>query len=382
MKMVSNKGKSRDYIAALKASPTIRELKFMLYRVRQNPLSLIGLGIILFFVFVGLFAPLLAPPKPGFDPFMIPRRSYSPIPQPPSMAYPFGLSPDGYDIYYGCVWGTITAFRVGVTVVAFALVIGVIIGILAGYYGGIVDEILMRFTDVIIVFPGLILALAFSIALPSTLGITAVPVMIAISIIAVLITLMQVLREGLSRKGTLTLSVTIVLVAITIFLYVGAIPNVKLISLELSKLDKVLLALTLVGWPGYARVIRGEVLRVKTEDYVEAAKAAGCSDFRILTRHIIPNAIYPILILASLDIGSIVLTAAALSFLGVGAEPGFADWGQLVEKSQQFLGTGELLVKYWFIWIIPGAFIFIFSLGWNLLGDAIRDIMDPTLRRR
>jgi peptide/nickel transport system permease protein len=101
-----------------------------------------------------------------------------------------------------------------------------------------------------------------------------------------------------------------------------------------------------------------------------------------MTRHIIPNAIYPILILASLDIGAIVLTAAALSFLGIGAPIDYADWGQIIQKAQNYMGTAGSLFNYWYIWIVPGIFIFIFGLGWNLLGDAIRDILDPTLRRR
>jgi peptide/nickel transport system permease protein len=160
-------------------------------------------------------------------------------------------------------------------------------------------------------------------------------------------------------------------------------PPIYTMSLELTDLDKVLIALALVGWPGYTRVMRGEILRVRQEDYVEAAKAVGCSDFRIIVRHIIPNAMYPVIIMASLDIGSIVLTAAALSFLGIGAPLGYADWGQMISFARNWIWAGiENPWQYWYTFTIPGIFIFVFVLGWNLLGDAFRDILDPTLRRK
>ncbi|MBX5329133.1 MAG: ABC transporter permease [Candidatus Bathyarchaeota archaeon] len=372
-------------------SPTIKEIKFMLYRIRQSPLSLMGSGIILFFALVGILAPILAPPNPSWDiagyegknPFILPRVSYVTEPQPPSLAHPFGLTPEGFDIYYGAVWGAITAFRVGIYVVGLSLIIGITVGLLAGYYGGIIDEILMRFTDIIIIFPGLVLAMAFALALPQTLSITLREMLPIFAIISLILTIsLMISKGGPSWKWVVIQDAAIITLIVSVLIFTGNLPNVNIISFSMTKLDKVLIALVLVGWPGYTRVIRGEVLRVRSEDYIEAAKASGCSDFRIISRHILPNAVYPILILASMDIGSIVLTAAALSFLRVGAEMDFADWGQLVEKSQTYMGTGSSLIRYWYIWVIPGAFIFLFSLGWNLLGDAIRDIMDPTLRRR
>ncbi|MCL6578909.1 MAG: ABC transporter permease [Candidatus Bathyarchaeota archaeon] len=372
-------------------SPTLKEIRFMLYRIRQSPLSIIGSVIIMFFAIVAVLSPILAPPNPSWDvagyagksPFILPRVSYVVEPQPPSLAHPFGLTPEGFDIYYGIVWGSITAFRVGIYVVALSLIIGVTVGMLAGYYGGTIDEILMRITDIIIIFPGLVLAMAFALALPQTLSITLREILPIFAIISLILTIsLMISKGGSSWKWVIIENATIISVIASVLIYAGNIPNVNLISFSMTKLDKVLIALVLVGWPGYTRVIRGEVLRVRSEDYIEAAKASGCSDFRIIGRHILPNAVYPILILASMDIGSIVLTAAALSFLRVGAEMDFADWGQLVEKSQIYMGTGSSLLRYWYIWVIPGAFIFLFSLGWNLLGDAIRDIMDPTLRRR
>jgi peptide/nickel transport system permease protein len=372
--------------------PGIKELRFMLNRIRKSPLSLIGSFIILLYVVMAVSAPYIAPPNPRWDlfkvpdPFIIPDATNTVEPAPPSTDHPLGLTVDGYDIYYGCIWGAITAFRVGVYVVALALAIGLSVGLIAGYYGGLIDEVLMRFTDIIIAFPGLILSMALAIALPSQLNLSLViflPIIGAVFLILAIMDLLKPDRTILFKRRTfIFVAIASALLAEMSLILFGTVQGVTVFSLQLTKLDKVLIALILVGWPGYTRVIRGEVLRARNEDYVEAARAVGCSDFRIIFRHIVPNTIYPILILASLDVGSIVLTAAALSFLGIGADPNYADWGQLVQKSQTYMGTGPQLMTFWYIWVIPGVFIFTFGLGWNLLGDAIRDILDPTLRRR
>jgi peptide/nickel transport system permease protein len=144
-----------------------------------------------------------------------------------------------------------------------------------------------------------------------------------------------------------------------------------------------MLSLTIVGWPGYSRLIRGEILRIKNEDYVEAAKSVGCSDLRVIYKHILPNSIYPILIVFTLDIGTVVLGAAALSFLGIGAPPGYADWGQIIALSMNWIyGAPSNPFGNWYTFVIPGLFISMFVMGWNLLGDALRDILDPTMRRK
>jgi len=304
--------------------PTIRELKFSISRLKKSPLSIAGFAIIGMFAIIAILAPMIAPsghPSQGGDDYKMPRDSFWEIPNPPNAQHPFGTAKGQWDIFYGCIWGTRSAFRIGIWVTFSALAIGLAVGIIAGYYGGIIDELMMRFTDIILAFPGLILAMAFVTVLEPA----------------------QVM----------------------------------------SRLDAVLLALVLVGWPGYSRVIRGEILRVKTEDYVEAAKAVGCSDLRVIWKHVLPNSIYPILIIASLDIGSIVLTSAALSFLGLGAPLGYADWGQIISFSRSYIyGRTNDPFCYWYTFVIPGLFIFSFVLGWNLLGDAMRDILDPTLRRK
>lgn len=300
----------------IKESPRIKELRFILSRIKENPLSIVGLALVVFFGIIALMAPILAPPTEGRDPYIIPRSGYYPEPQPPSPSHPFGTTQGQYDLYYGVIWGTRAAYRIGVLVVGVSIVIGILVGSLAGYYKGIVDEILMRLTDIILAFPGLILAMALVVAFG-------------------------------------------------------------------PGLDSITLALILVGWPSYARLIRGEFLRISSEDFVEAAKAIGCSDVRIIVRHILPNAIFPLLVYASLDIGSIILVAAALSFLGLGPPEGYADWGQLISLSRNWItGTAQNPFAYWHVYTIPGIFLFLFVMGWNLLGDAFRDVLDPMLRRR
>ncbi|MCK5429735.1 MAG: ABC transporter permease subunit, partial [Anaerolineales bacterium] len=140
--------------------------KFWLYQLRKNPLSLLGVSLILFFAIIALFAPLIAPPPEGhIDPYQIPRDGYSPIPQPPSEEHIFGTTEGQYDVFYGVIWGTRTAFQVGIIVMGTTLIFGIFLGSLAGYFGGVVDEVIMRITDIFLAFPSLILAMAITVAL-------------------------------------------------------------------------------------------------------------------------------------------------------------------------------------------------------------------------
>ncbi len=284
-------------------------------RLKRNPLSTAGFVIITAFLVVATLAPVLAPPQASArDPYLIPHDGFLPDPMPPSAGHPLGTTGNQYDLYYGIVWGTRTAFRVAVVVVVISVLLGLTLGSLSGYYGGRIDETVMRITDIFLAFPGLILAVVVT----------------------------SVLGKGLSH---------------------------------------VMIAVALVNWPLYARLLRGDILSVRQRDFVEAARAAGAGDLRIVLRHVIPNSIYPFLVVAAFDMGLIVLTAAALSFLGLGAEVGYADWGQLINMSRSWiLGVPGNPFVYWYTVIFPGTVIFLFVLGWNLLGDAFRDILDPRLR--
>jgi peptide/nickel transport system permease protein len=295
----------------------VSDWRFIASRVVKNPLALLGSVIIVTFIVIAIFAPLIAPTPEGHaEPYEIPRDGYSPIPRPPSEEHIFGTTAGQYDIFYGVIWGTRSAFNVGLVVIAIVVAVGIILGSLAGYFGGIVDEVIMRITDVFLAFPFLILAMAIVAAIGPSLR-------------------------------------------------------------------SVIIALTVVSWPSYARLIRGDILQVREEDYIEAARGIGASSWRVILRHALPNAIYPTLVMASLDIGAVVLSAAALSFLGLGPPEGYADWGQLTSFARNWIvGPLSAPFKYWYTVIIPGLFILFFVLGWNLLGDAFRDILDPRMARR
>ncbi len=299
-----------------------------------NPLSIAGMIIIAAFFLIGIFAPALAPPQA--DPYTIPRDGFNPQPRPPGtewLSRPpevpawyklvygrddwihiFGTASGQWDIFYGIVWGTRTAIFTGVFITAITLTIGIIVGSLAAYYGGRLDDLLMRITEIFMAFPFLLAALTLSAVLTPVMGKNIWP------------------------------------------------PTIALVSF---------------GWMTYARVVRGDILTVRERDYVLAARVIGAKDSRILIRHILPNAIFPTMVLASLDVGTYVVTFAALSFLGVGTEIGYADWGQIIAFARPFILS---LDTYWYIIVFPGLALILFGLGWNLVGDALRDILDPKLR--
>ena len=296
--------------------PRLRELKFTLVRIFRNPSALIGVTLILFFAGVAVFAPQIAPPKWPHNPYMMPHKGFSPTPKPPSPSNIFGTTAGQYDIFYGAVWGTRTAFKIGLFVVGFAALVGISLGAVAGYYGGIIDEVLMRITDIMWAVPTLVLAMAIVVAF---------------------------------GRG----------------------------------LDKIMIALALVQWRWYVRVIRAEILTLRDQDYVQAAKLMGVAEPKIILRHILPNAIYPVLIMATMDMGSMVITASFMSFVGLGAPKGFSDWGQMVALARNYIvGPPDDPLKFWYTIVIPGACIVLFVLAWNLIGDALRDAFDPKLRRR
>jgi peptide/nickel transport system permease protein len=148
-------------------------------------------------------------------------------------------------------------------------------------------------------------------------------------------------------------------------------------------LDKIMIALAMIQWRWYVRVIRSEILTLRDEDFVQATKIMGVSDAKIILRHILPNAIYPVLIMASMDMGSMVITASFLSFVGLGSPRGYADWGQMVALARNYIvGPPDDPLKFWYAIAIPGGCIVLFVLAWNLIGDALRDAFDPKIRRR
>jgi peptide/nickel transport system permease protein len=258
-----------------------------------------------------------------------------------------GTTEGQYDIMYGVVWGTRTAFRVGIVITLITTLIGLIVGSLAGFYGGWIDEILMRITEVFLVFPFLLAAITLTSVLQTVYGRGEANFLVFIAKGLALITFGQSLSKDLDP--------------IQIQILTG------------------MLAIIVFGWMTYARVIRGNILSVKEFEYALAARLIGASDMRILFKHLLPNAVFPVLVLASMDIGSYVLTFAALSFLGLGAQRGYADWGQMISFARSWIPS---LGQYWYIVVYPGMAIILFVLAWNLVGDALRDILDPRMRGR
>ena len=251
----------------------------LLKRICKNKTSLAGLILVLFFALMALFAPVFAPVQNANNPYQLPQTSYQIEPQGPSAQHWLGTTEQQYDLYYGVIWG------------------GLLVGGIAAYFGGKVDEVLMRLTDVVFAVPSLVLAMVIA----AMLG-----------------------------------------------------PDIK----------NMMIALTAVAWPSYARLVRGDILSVKERGFVTAARTLGASGSRIFWRHIIPNSIYPAVVVASLDIGYVVLTAASLSFLGLGAQPGTADWGQLIAMARNWvLGAPGHPLAYWYTVVVPGGAIFLFVLG-------------------
>ena len=283
-------------------------------KLLNRPLSFVGFLLLFGFVVIAVAAPWLAPPKHASQPYRIPRDGYWAEPKPPSAEHLFGTAQGQYDIYYGVVWGTRTAFRVGIIVTLSACFIGMTVGSIAAYYGGLVDELLMRIVDIFYTLPFLVAAMVLTV----------------------------VLGRSLTNS---------------------------------------MIALTAFTWMGYARVIRSEILRLRELDYASAAKSIGASNFRILVRHIIPNALYPIFVMVSMNIGSMVISVSTLSFLGLGAEVGYADWGQMISLARNWiLGSSGNAMAYWYTVVCPGVPILLFVLAWNLVGDALRDVLDPRMR--
>ncbi|MDD2922349.1 MAG: ABC transporter permease [Anaerolineales bacterium] len=302
----------------------------------KTPASVMGFVLITFFALIALAAPVIAPPVNPNEPYKIPRDGFRAEPQPMGSQWktkapplPFwwkpvmgtdkwehilGTSQGQYDVFYGIIWGTRTAFRTGLIVTISTFLIGIIIGSVSAYYGGIVDNIIMRIVDVFLTLPFILAALILATILTPRIGKSLYPAIIA---------------------------------------------------------------LVSFGWMGYARIIRGDILSIKERDYVMAARVIGVKDSRILFRHIIPNAIFPTLVLASLAVGDVVLSFAGLSFLGIGTEVGYADWGQVLSFARNWITS---LDTYWYIIVWPGLALVLYVMGFNLVGDALRDVLDPRMR--
>ena len=279
----------------------LRYLKDSYTLWRRNHLMVVGTSIILFLLLVAAVAPLLA----THDPYeqILPNRLL-----PPSAQHFFGTDNLGRDIYSRVVHGSRVTLTIVFLVAAISTPLGLVIGVLAGYFGGALDEILMRLSDVFLAFPKLILAIAFAAALG---------------------------------------------------------PGV----------ENAIVAISIANWPSYARLARAETLSVRNNDYIQVIRSMGASNLRIMVGHITPMCLSSIIVRLSLDMGTIILTAAGLGFLGLGAQPPVPEWGLMVSDGRQFL------VDQWWVSTLPGFAILIVVMGFNLMGDGFRDILDPHQRQ-
>lgn len=312
----------------------------------KNPTSLLGILLLLGFMIVAIFTPNIAPPPANSrDPYMIPHDGFSTEPQRPSAEHYLGTTEGQYDIFYGVIWGTRTAFRIGVVITIITLFIGLVLGSLSGFYGGWIDEALMRITEIFQAFPFLLAAITLTSVLQTLYGRGEAGFLVWLAKLLAIITFFQS-------------------------------PTKDLDPVQMQILTGVL-AIISFSWMTYARVIRGNILAVKESEYALSARLIGAKDMRILFRHLLPNAVFPVLVLASMDIGAYVISFAALSFLGLGAQRGYADWGQMISFARNWIPS---LADHWFIVVYPGVAIVLFVLSWNLVGDALRDILDPRMR--
>ena len=270
-------------------------------RMRRDKAALVGTAIILCLVFSGLLAPLIT----AYDPV---KQELNEMLSPPSFKHPLGTDRYGRDVLTRIVYGCRYALIIGVGVVAMQLLIGVTLGLTAGYYGGFVEAVIMRFTDVFLSIPSVVLAMTIA---------------------------------GFLGGG----------------------------------LQNVIIAVGAIGWREYTRLSRAEVLSVKERTFVEAARAVGCGHLGIMIRHILPHTVAPVIAYSALAAGAAILWAAALSFLGLGAQPPTPEWGAMLADGREDMRDA------WWIATFPGLAIMVTVLGFNFFGDALRNALDPKTER-
>lgn len=265
--------------------------------INKNILLFFGASIVLFFIIVAIFAPFIA----TYDPAVTDMQA---IFLPPNATHYFGTDDIGRDVFSRVVYGTRISLFVGFIAVGISLIIGIILGLASGYYGGGVDSIIMRFTDIMLSFP-------------------------------------------------------------TFFLILAVIAFLK------PSLVNVMVVIGLTGWMGVARLVRAEVMSVKNREYITAAKLQGLSHKKIMFKHILPNVLSPIFVTATLSIAGAILLESSLSFLGLGVQPPTPSWGNILTDGQ------NNIINAWWLSFFPGLAIVFTALGYNLLGEGLRDLLDP-----
>lgn len=275
--------------------------QFLIRRFFRNKMAVVGLFVFLFMILIAIFAPLLAP----YDHL---QTNLSVSLQTPSAAHWFGTDEFGRDILSRILFGARVSLMVGVIAVGISFTVGTTLGLIAGYVGGAWDDVIMRFTDILLAFPSILLAIA--------------------------------IMTGLGRG-----------------------------------VGNAMIAIGIVGIPVYARIVRGQVLAVRSQEYVEAAKSIGAGSVRQVLHHILPNVLAPLIVQVSLGMSTAILEAAALGFLGLGVQPPQAEWGDMIAHGRRFINNASYMIYF------PGIAISLTVLGLNLFGDGLRDILDPRLKK-
>jgi len=282
----------------------LQEYGLMARAFRRDPLAVLSLLIILAFVFGAIFAPYLTPyPEEGRGEPNIANKFL-----PPGPGHPLGTDYLGRDLLARILFGGRSSLSIGFLVVIIAVAIGTPLGAIAGYFGGWVDETIMRITDMFLAFPPLLLAIAIAAALGPSF-------------------------------------------------------------------TNAMIAIAFTWWPWYTRLVRAQTVSLRERSFIEAARGMGVSNATIIRRHILPNIMTPVLVQATMDIGSAILTGAAMSFIGLGAQPPTPDWGKMVSTGRIYFMNQPWFATY------PGLAIFLVTLAFNLLGDTVRDVADPRTRR-
>lgn len=266
-------------------------------RIRRNKLAITGAVVVLMLLIASLLAPWIAPHNPT-------QINAWQVLAPPSTSHWFGTDELGRDVFSRVLYGARISLKVGFVAIGIAIVLGSVVGLVAGYYGGWVDTVLMRCVDIMLCFPAFFLILA-------------------------IITFLE--------------------------------PSIWYIMAVIG----------LTGWMGVARLVRAEVLTIREMDYVMAARCIGCSNLRIILRHILPNALSPVLVAATLGVAGAILTESSLSFLGIGVQPPTPSWGNILTSGKDYIEFA------WWLSLFPGLAILVTVLAYNLLGEGIRDALDP-----
>jgi len=272
----------------------------MIRNIIRHKLALIGLIILIPMFLSALLAPIISPHNP-VEPDM------KQILSPPSIAHPFGTDTLGRDVFSRVMYGSRISLLVGFVSIGIAVMIGIVIGAISGYYGGMIDEVFMRFVDLMMCFPTFFLILA-------------------------------------------------------------------VIALLEPSIWNIMIVIGLTNWMGIARLVRAEILSIKNKEFVLAAKAQGFTEKRIIFNHVLPNSLTPVYVVATLGIGGAILTESGVSFLGIGVQPPTPSWGNILTQAKDNIEVA------WWLSLYPGLAIFLTVMGYNLLGEGLRDIFDP--RRR